>query len=98
MSIRFGTSGWRAVIADEFTFAGVRKVTEAICTHFESVVHPNKAMIVGHDTRFLGERFAAECAGIISANGFRALLCAEPTPTPVISHAILTESAICGIN
>jgi len=98
MSIHFGTSGWRAVIADEFTFGGVRQVTEAICTHFENTAHANNPIVVGHDTRFLGERFAAECAGIVSANGFRALLCTEPTPTPVISHAILTESAVCGIN
>ncbi|MGI8897981.1 MAG: phosphoglucomutase/phosphomannomutase family protein [Pyrinomonadaceae bacterium] len=98
MPIRFGTSGWRAVIADEFTFAGVRKVTEAICTHFEDTAHANNPIVVGRDTRFLGERFAAECADIISAKGFRALLCTEPTPTPVISHAILTESAVCGIN
>jgi len=98
MAIRFGTSGWRAVIADEFTFAGVRKVTEAICTHFENTAHANNSIVVGHDTRFLGERFAAECAGIVSANGFRALLCTDPTPTPVISHAILSESAVCGIN
>ncbi|MGH9968439.1 MAG: phosphoglucomutase/phosphomannomutase family protein [Pyrinomonadaceae bacterium] len=98
MSIRFGTSGWRAVIAEDFTFAGVRKVTEAICTHFGETVHTNKPIVVAHDTRFLGERFAAECAGIVSAKGFRALLCTEPTPTPVISHAILTENAICGIN
>ena len=98
MSIRFGTSGWRAVIADDFTFAGVRKVTEAICTHFQNSSGANNPMVVGHDTRFLGERFAAECAGIVSTNGFRALLCTDPTPTPVISHAILTESAVCGIN
>ncbi|MCM3901585.1 MAG: phosphoglucomutase/phosphomannomutase family protein [Pyrinomonadaceae bacterium] len=98
MSIRFGTSGWRAVIADEFTFAGVRTVTEAICAHFQSAAQANAPIVVGHDTRFLGERFAAECAGIVSANGFRALLCTDPTPTPVISHAILTESAVCGIN
>jgi phosphoglucomutase len=98
MSIRFGTSGWRAVIADEFTFAGVRQVTEAICTHFEGTAKTNNPIVVGHDTRFLGERFAAECAGIVSAKGFRALLCTDPTPTPVISHAILTESAVCGIN
>ncbi len=98
MSIRLGTSGCRAVIADEFTFAGVRKVTEAICTHFDSTAHANHPMVVGHDTRFLGERFAAECADIVSANGFRALLCSAPTPTPAISHAILTESAVCGIN
>ncbi len=98
MSIRFGTSGWRAVIADEFTFAGVRTVTEAICTHFENTADADNHIVVGHDSRFLGERFAAECAGIVSAHGFRALLCTDPTPTPVISHAILTENAVCGIN
>ena len=96
MSIRFGTSGWRAVIADEFTFAGVRAVTEAICTHFSS--NANKLMIVGFDTRFLGEKFAVECADVITANGFRVLLCSEPTPTPTLSHAIRTQGAICGIN
>src|SRR3990172_4430599 len=82
MPIRFGTPGWRAVIADEFTFAGVRSVTQAICAHFGSQESPNKLMIVGHDTRFLGEKFAAECAGVISGNGFRALVCDDPFPTP----------------
>ncbi len=98
MSIRFGTSGWRAVIADEFTFAGVRTVTEAICRHFSAYENPSKLMIVGHDTRFLGERFAAECADVITANGFRVLLCDSPVPTPALSHAIRTQKAICGIN
>ncbi len=98
MSIRFGTSGWRAVIADDFTFAGVRKVTEAICTHFGESGQTNKLMIIGHDTRFLGERFAAECAHVTSANGFRSLVCNQPTPTPTISYAIRSEGAICGIN
>jgi alpha-D-glucose phosphate-specific phosphoglucomutase len=96
MAIRFGTSGWRAVIADEFTFAGVRTVTEAICTHFGGT--ENGTMIVGHDTRFLGEQFAAECAEIVSANGFRSLLCPDPIPTPTLSHAIRTQNAVCGIN
>lgn len=97
MAIRFGTSGWRAVIADDFTFAGVRQVTEAICAHFaDSDV--SKSVVIGHDTRFLGERFAAECAGVVSAHGFRTLLCNQPTPTPTISHAIRSEGAVCGIN
>ncbi|MGI8735206.1 MAG: phosphoglucomutase/phosphomannomutase family protein [Pyrinomonadaceae bacterium] len=98
MSIRFGTSGWRAVIADDFTFAGVRKVTEAICAHFGASDVPSKLVVIGHDTRFLGERFAAECANVVSAHGFRTLLCDQPTPTPTISHAIRAEGAICGIN
>ena len=98
MAIRFGTSGWRAVIADEFTFAGVRMVTEAICSHFQEAGSRSNTMIVCHDTRFMGERFAAECAQVISAHGFRSLLCPEPVPTPTMSHAIRTQNAICGIN
>ena len=98
MTIRFGTSGWRAVIADEFTFAGVRSVTSAICSHFESARPDGNLMVIGYDTRFLGERFAEECANVISESVFRALLCDEPVPTPTISHAIRTKGAICGIN
>jgi phosphoglucomutase len=98
MTIRFGTSGWRAVIADEFTFAGVRSVTRAICSHFGATKQPGSLMVVGYDTRFLGEKFAEECANVISENAFRVLLCDEPVPTPTISHVIRTNSAICGIN
>jgi phosphoglucomutase len=98
MTIRFGTSGWRAVIADEFTFAGVRSVTSAICSHFEAQGPTGNLMVVGYDTRFLGEEFAEECANVISANAFRALLCDGPVPTPTISHVIRTKGAICGIN
>lgn len=98
MTIRFGTSGWRAVIADEFTFAGVRSVTSAICSHFETANNVGNLMVVGYDTRFLGEKFAEECANIISRRSFRVLLCDEPVPTPTISHVIRTKGAICGIN
>ena len=97
MVIRFGTSGWRAVIADEFTFAGVRRVAEAICSQFESG-SGGGLMVIGHDTRFLGERFAAQCAEVVADHGFSALLCTEPTPTPTISHAIRSQNAVCGIN
>jgi phosphoglucomutase len=98
MTIRFGTSGWRAVIADEFTFAGVRSVTSAICSHFLTSRAAGNLMVVGYDTRFLGEQFAEECASVISENAFRVLLCDEPVPTPTISHVIRTEDAVCGIN
>ena len=98
MTIRFGTSGWRAVIADEFTFAGVRSVTSAICSHFQAERVKGNLMVVGYDTRFLGERFAQECANVISAHSFQALLCDGPVPTPTISHVIRTKAAICGIN
>jgi phosphoglucomutase len=97
MTIRFGTSGWRAVIADEFTFAGVRSVTSAICSHFETTSQAG-LMVVGYDTRFLGEKFAEECANVISENAFQVLLCDQPVPTPTISHVIRSKGAICGIN
>jgi phosphoglucomutase len=98
MNIRFGTSGWRAVIADEFTFAGVRSVTSAICSHFEATRPAGNLMVVGYDTRFLGERFAEECATVISQKAFQVLLCDEPVPTPTMSHVIRTKGAVCGIN
>ena len=96
MTIHFGTSGWRAVIADEFTFAAVGRVTEAICSQFAN--ETDRPMIVAHDTRFLGEIFAAECAEIVVGQGFEALVCNGPTPTPTVSHAIRSKGAICGIN
>ena len=96
MTIHFGTSGWRAVIADEFTFAAVGKVTEAICAQFAN--ETDKPVIVAHDTRFLGEKFAAECAEIVVGKGFEVLLCEGPTPTPTVAHAIRSNGAICGIN
>jgi phosphoglucomutase len=98
--IRFGTSGWRAIIAEEFTFANVRRVTRAICEHLKSAGanDNNETIIVGYDTRFLGEQFAAECVTVIVNSGFRALLCDRPTPTPTISHAIRSLGARGGIN
>ncbi|HKZ02593.1 MAG TPA: hypothetical protein VJ180_10155, partial [Pyrinomonadaceae bacterium] len=75
-----------------------RRVTEAICSHFSPGSKQSDLMIIGHDTRFLGERFAAECAAVVAGRGYRAMLCAEPTPTPTISHAIRTKRAVCGIN
>ena len=99
MAIKFGTSGWRAIIADEFTFSHVRTVSQAICDHFSAEPSfASSSLVVGNDTRFLGERFAAECAQQVSSNGFRALLCEQFTPTPCISHAIRNEKAAAGIN
>jgi alpha-D-glucose phosphate-specific phosphoglucomutase len=97
MGITFGTSGWRAIIADEFTLANVRLVTSAIA----SVLNEEAAgggVIVGYDTRFLSERFAAECATEFAGWGFESYLTARETPTPTLSHAIRTKGARGGIN
>jgi phosphoglucomutase len=99
MTIRFGTSGWRAIIADDFTFANVKKVSEAICQYLkENFGSERQTLIVGHDSRFMGEKFTAVAAEIARQKGFRVLLCENPTPTPTISHAIRTEKAAGGIN
>ena len=99
MSIRFGTSGWRAIIADDFTYNNVRLVTEAICSYLKNdSTKRGQTLIVGHDSRFMGEKFAAVAADIAGRKGFRVLLCENPTPTPTISHAIRSEKAEGGIN
>jgi phosphoglucomutase len=99
MAIRFGTSGWRAIIADDFTFENVRLVTDAICGYLTTDGSGSgKTLIVGHDSRFMGEKFAAVAAEIAARKGFSVLLCTGPTPTPTISHAILSNGAAGGMN
>jgi phosphoglucomutase len=99
MAIRFGTSGWRAIIADEFTYKNVRLVTESICSYLkENSGSNNETLIVGHDTRFMGEAFSQAAADVARQKGFRVMLCESPTPTPAISHAIKSENAVGGIN
>jgi phosphoglucomutase len=99
MAIRFGTSGWRAIIADEFTYRNVQLVTEAICGYLKNKSTERElTLIVGHDSRFMGEKFAAVAADIAKHKGFRVLMCENPTPTPTISHAIRNEKAGGGIN
>ena len=97
MAIRFGTSGWRAIIADEFTFGNVRRVADAICGYLKTE-DVNGPMIIGHDSRFMGEKFADVAADIAAAKGFKVLKCTEPTPTPTISHAIRSNKAVGGMN
>lgn len=99
MPIRFGTSGWRAIIAEDFTYKNVELVTESICSYLKvNVSETNPTLIVGHDSRFMGEKFAQVAAEISKKKGFRVLLCNHPTPTPTISHAIISEKAVGGIN
>ena len=97
MSIRFGTSGWRAIIADDFTFENVKLVTEAICSYLKESKGA-QVLVIGHDTRFMGEQFTAIATGIAAAKGIKVLRCNGPTPTPTISHAIRSQAAAGGVN
>src|SRR4051812_25740536 len=99
MSIRFGTSGWRAIIADEFTFENVRGVIEAICGYLKTQPDlAGKPVIIGHDSRFMGEHFTDVAAELMAAKGLHVLKCTGPTPTPTVSHAIRSNNACGGIN
>ena len=86
MSIRFGTDGWRAVISDEFTFANVRHVTQAIAD--SEPAYQTRGLVVGFDTRFLSDRYAIEVARVLAGNGIPVFLTTADTPTPIVSHAI----------
>ena len=112
--IRFGTSGWRGIIAEDFTFAGVRAAARAIADHLlglgaggrgsdtlnrePGTENREPAVAVGYDTRFLSEAFATECVKILAAAGIRSHLVERPTPTPVLAHAVRTLGAAGGIN
>jgi len=96
--IKFGTSGWRAVMAEEFTFANVRRAVTGIALYVASQKPTGARIIVGRDPRFLGESLCALAAEILAANGITPLLIAEAAPTPAISYAVIRELADGAIN
>lgn len=99
MTIKFGTDGWRAVIAETFTFENVRLVSQAVADHLietgESDTSPE--IVIGFDTRFLSDRFAAEVARVMAANGIIAHLARADAPTPAISYNIVHKKAAGGV-
>jgi alpha-D-glucose phosphate-specific phosphoglucomutase len=98
-SIKFGTSGWRGIIARDFTFDNVRLATQGIAEYLPKVEGPkSKVVILGHDTRFLGREFSLAAAEVLAANGLKPLLCNRDTPTPVIAHTIRHRKAAGAIN
>jgi alpha-D-glucose phosphate-specific phosphoglucomutase len=97
--IKFGTSGWRGIIARDFTFDDVRLATQGIAEYLSNVENPrSKLVILGHDTRFLGKEFSLAAAEVLARNGLTPLLCQRDAPTPVIAHTIRARKALGGIN
>src|SRR3954465_11674441 len=94
--IKFGTSGWRGLIARDFTFDNVRLATQGIADYLKAEINNPRSplagrkpiVIVGYDTRFLGREFSLAAAEVLAANGLIPLLCNRDAPTPVISHTI----------
>jgi phosphoglucomutase len=95
--IKFGTSGWRGLIADDFTFANVRLAVTAIADHVNSSA-TNAQVLVGHDTRFYSEEFSQLAVDILRVNHIRALLCEGFTPTPAIAYEIMRQKLDGAIN
>jgi phosphomannomutase len=99
MSIKFGTDGWRAVIADQFTFANVERVSQAAAGYWRANPVPGteRKVIVGYDRRFLSDGFARRTAEVFAANGFQVVLTPCPTPTPSVSYAVKHQRAVGGV-
>ena len=93
--VQFGTDGWRAIIAEDFTFENVRACAQAIAEHFIDTYGRDRHVVVGWDTRFLSDEFAATVARVLAGNGFRVELADRPAPTPALSFRII-ESNACG--
>src|SRR3989442_5297438 len=91
--IRFGTDGWRAVIGDEYTYENVRFCAEGVARYLESVGLAERGLVVGYDTRFSSEDFAAATAEVVAAHCINVLLFDPPAPTPPACLAILEPKA-----
>jgi phosphoglucomutase len=96
--IKFGTSGWRAVMAEEFTFANVRRAVGGITRYVVSQKKQGARVIVGRDPRFLGETFCSMAAEILAAHGITPVMVTEPAPTPAFAYAVVQTKADGVIN
>lgn len=98
-SISFGTDGWRAVIAEDFTFENLDRVAQATADYW--LAHPiegtERRVVIGYDRRFLSNEFAHRVAEVMAGNGFEVILGKEAVPTPSVSHAVRNRKAIGGV-
>ena len=97
--IKFGTDGWRAIIAEDFTFANVERVAQATADYWLANPAPGttRKIIVGYDRRFLSDQFAHRTAEVLCGNGFDVVLTSQPTPTPAVSFAVKAQGAVGGV-
>lgn len=96
--ITFGTSGWRAVLGEDFTYQSVRIVAQAIFHVLKQEKIAHRGLIIGYDTRFLGEKFARVAAEVFAGHGMSVFLCNRETPTPTISYHVLQQNLAGGLN
>jgi phosphoglucomutase len=96
-AIKFGTSGWRAIVADEFTVANIRLAVAGIAEYVKTLPQPHR-VLVGRDPRFLGESFVAEAARVLAGAGVTPIVIPDPAPTPAISYAVRTLKTAGALN
>jgi phosphomannomutase len=96
--IKFGTDGWRGVIAEDYTFDNVRRCAQGYASYMLEQGNAGKWIVVGFDMRFVSENFAAAVAEVLAGNGFKAFLTDSATPTPVIAFAVVDKKACGAIN
>ena len=95
--IKFGTDGWRGIIADDFTFDNVRICAQAVAEYLKQSGLDKQSLVIGYDTRFASEDFAAAAAEVITGNDIRVHLCLKPAPTPVVSFTVPATKSAGGI-
>jgi phosphoglucomutase len=96
--IKFGTSGWRGIIGEDFTFANVRIATQGIANYLKKSQQKGSGVVVAYDTRFLSEKFASDAAKILAFNDIQAYLCTRDVPTPCASFETIRRKAMGAIN
>src|SRR4051794_13911171 len=96
-AIKFGTSGWRAIVADEFTVDNIRLAVAGIAEYVKTQPAPHR-VLVARDPRFLGESFVDVAARVLTAAGVTPVVVPDPAPTPAISHAVRTLKTVGAIN
>ncbi len=96
--IKFGTSGWRGIIGEDFTFENVRIATQGIANYLKKSGQKGTGVVVAYDTRFLSEKFASEAAKILAFNGIQAFLCTRDVPTPCVAFETVRRKAMGAIN
>ena len=97
-AIKFGTSGWRAIVADEFTFNNVRRALTGIARYVSSQKPAGARVVVGRDPRFLGETLVGLAAEVLGAHGITPLVISQPAPTPAIAYEVIRTGADGAIN
>jgi phosphomannomutase len=95
--IKFGTDGWRGLIADDFTFDNVRRVARAIASYVLKHEDPSHGVIIGYDTRFLSDRVARAVADVIAGAGIPVQLANDYVPTPTVSYNVKKLGAAGGV-